>query len=94
MARSFHIDLLVYDDYVGCMSTALKKLTREALELTEQDRAKLAHALIRSIDGNPDADAETEWDAEIGKRVGEIRAGKVKGIPAGSVFAKLKGKYR
>jgi putative addiction module component (TIGR02574 family) len=76
------------------MSTALKKLTREALELTEKDRAKLVHALIRSIDGKPDADAEAEWDAEIGKRVGEIRTGKVKGIPADSVFAKLKDKYR
>jgi hypothetical protein len=33
------------------------------------------------------------WDAEIEKRVDEIRSGKVKGILASEVFAKIKAKY-
>jgi putative addiction module component (TIGR02574 family) len=76
------------------MGTALKNLTREALDLSERDRAKLAHVLIRSIDGEADSDAKIKWDAEIKKRVSEIRSGKVKGVPVARVVARLRKKYR
>ncbi len=75
------------------MKTVMKQLTRDALELSIQDRAELAHILITSIDESADGDISSEWDLELKKRVREIREGKVKGIPAEEVFAKLEEKY-
>jgi len=76
------------------MTAALKKVTHDALELPRRQRAKLAHALIVSIDAGPDKNVDAAWDAEIDRRVREIRTGKVKGVPAEEVFAKLRAKYR
>jgi len=74
------------------MATTLKQLTHEALELPLQERAILAHVLITSIDEKTDGDISSAWDAELKKRVHEIREGRVKGIPADEVFAKLEEK--
>lgn len=75
------------------MATTLKQLTHEALELPVQERAKLAQVLISSIDEVTAEDMSSAWDAELKKRVREIREGKVKGIPAEEVFARLEEKY-
>lgn len=75
------------------MMTVLKQLTHEALELSVEERAELAHVLITSIDGNADGDVSSTWDLELDKRVREIREGKVEGVPSEEVFAKLKEKY-
>ena len=53
----------------------LEKIRIEALSLPEAERAELAHNLVASLDGAADADAETAWDAEIMRRLGEIDAG-------------------
>ena len=76
------------------MTTTLKQLTHDALELPVRERAQLAHTLIASIDENTDLDLSSAWDEELKKRIREIKQGKVKGIPAGEVFAKLEEKYR
>ncbi len=75
------------------MTTTLEKVTHDALDLPQQQRAKLAHTLIVSIDDKTEQDVASAWDAEIKRRVDEIRSGKVKGIPAEEVFAKLREKY-
>ena len=76
------------------MANTLQQLTHDALELSVQERAKLAHVLITSIDeGTDDASISSDWDLELKRRVQEIREGKVKGIPAEEVFAKLEEKY-
>ncbi len=75
------------------MTTVMKQLTHEALELSVEERAELAHILITSIDGNTGEDVSSAWDLELDKRVREIREGKVDGIPSEEVFAKLKEKY-
>jgi putative addiction module component (TIGR02574 family) len=56
-------------------SDLLDKVRNEALELSESDRAELAHDLVASLDGPPDDGANAEWDAEISRRLGEIEAG-------------------
>ncbi len=56
-------------------SAALEKLRSEALNLSEPERAELAHELVVSLDGAMDADAEETWDAEIVRRMAEIDAG-------------------
>ncbi len=75
------------------MTLAIENLTDAALGLPVQERAKLAHILIASIDDNAEADPSTAWDMELQKRANDIRMGKVNGIPAETVFAKLKEKY-
>ena len=51
-------------------------------------RARLAHALIQSLDTASDVDAEQQWNAEIARRVADIREGRVQGVPASKVFAR------
>ncbi len=58
----------------------LEKIRAEALELSEADRAELAHSLMVSLDGLPDADAAKAWDGEIVRRLDEIDAGTAKHI--------------
>jgi len=55
--------------------STLEKVRAEALRLTEAERAELAHSLVSSLDGAADADAESAWDREIVRRLGEIDAG-------------------
>lgn len=75
------------------MTNALKQLAQEALTLSMEERAELAHILITSIDDPPGEDVALAWDNELEKRVREIRQGKVKGISAEQVFARLEEKY-
>ena len=75
------------------MPATLERLTQDAMELPQSERARLAHAIIASMDDETDHDASEVWNAEIKNRVEEIRGGKVRGIPAAEVFARLKGKF-
>ncbi len=76
------------------MSNLLEKIKGDALSLKVQDRAKLAKALIYSIDTEIGNDLhENTWDVELKRRVKEILDGEVKGIPAEQVFAKIRKKY-
>jgi putative addiction module component (TIGR02574 family) len=63
-------------------------VTEQALRMAAGQRARLAHVLIQSLDEEIDADADQQWDTEIARRVGEIREGRVRGVPARKVFAR------
>ena len=47
----------------------------EILGLPAEERARLALALIRSLDEEPEAGAADAWDAEIDRRGAEVDAG-------------------
>ena len=47
----------------------------DILRLPPEERARLALALIRSLDGEADPDAEEAWDVEIERRGAELEAG-------------------
>jgi putative addiction module component (TIGR02574 family) len=47
----------------------------EILTLPAEERARLALALIRSLDGDADVDTQDAWDAEIERRGAEVAAG-------------------
>ena len=55
----------------------LEKIRLEALNLSETERADLAHSLVTSLDGPADQDAGQAWDAEIQRRLAEIDTGTV-----------------
>jgi putative addiction module component (TIGR02574 family) len=75
------------------MTEAGEKLKAQLSQLSMQERAELAHFLIHSLDEGVDADAEAAWDAELVRRMEEIRSGKTVGEPADKVFAELRKKY-
>ncbi len=75
------------------MSVTAEKLRTELSNLSDADRAELAHFLINSLDQGSDADAEEAWDAELARRAQEIKSGQAVGEPAEKVFADLRKKY-
>jgi putative addiction module component (TIGR02574 family) len=56
-------------------SVALDLVRSKALELSEAERAELAHDLVASLDGEPDPKVADEWDAEILRRLRQIDNG-------------------
>jgi putative addiction module component (TIGR02574 family) len=44
----------------------------DILRLPAEERARLALALIRSLDGEPEAGAAQAWDSEIERRGAEV----------------------
>ena len=71
------------------MATELRQLYREALELTDNDRATLAALLIESLEAPPDPDVESAWTEEAKRRWLEIQSGKVQTIPWEEIKARL-----
>jgi putative addiction module component (TIGR02574 family) len=45
------------------------------LLLSEEERAKLALELLRSLDGEPELSVGAAWDEEIDRRAAEVVAG-------------------
>ena len=50
-------------------------LTREALALPVQDRARLAELLLSSLDELPEQEIERMWNAEAQRRADELDKG-------------------
>jgi putative addiction module component (TIGR02574 family) len=71
------------------MSKTVKDVFRDAIELSENDRATLAGLLIESLEREPDADIEAMWAAEIERRVAELDAGTAVTIPWDEVRQRL-----
>lgn len=60
------------------------------MRLSTAERAKLAAALLASLDGEPEEDVEAAWAAEIQQRVERVRSGKAKGRAWSEVRKRLK----
>jgi putative addiction module component (TIGR02574 family) len=71
------------------MTEAAERIKSELSQLPQADRAALAGYLLSTLDES-DADAEAAWDVELARRLEDIRKGRVEGIPAEQVFAKLR----
>ncbi len=78
------------------MSKPLERIEAEALELPAQERARLAHLLIESLDAEAENPEEVEraWEEEIRRRLEEFRAGGVQPIPAEQVLAAARARLR
>ena len=72
----------------------LSELVRDAIQLSEEDRATLAGLLIESLEGPADPDVEEAWAVEAERRWREIESGKVQTIPWEEVKAKLLAKRK
>jgi putative addiction module component (TIGR02574 family) len=74
------------------MTEAVEQFKSQLGILSPPERAELAHFLLLSLEPE-DADAAAAWDAEIARRVAEIRTGRATGKPAEQVFAELREQY-
>jgi putative addiction module component (TIGR02574 family) len=61
--------------------TRVETLLQEALGLSDNDRAKIAGALLESLEPAPEADVETAWRQEVAARVAALEAGGVTTTP-------------
>jgi putative addiction module component (TIGR02574 family) len=70
----------------------LSPITRERLEvearsLPREERARLAEALLASLE--EEAEMERAWREEIDRRTAELDSGAVQAVPAKQVFAAI-----
>ena len=80
--------LLIIDQIEGGdMPLTREQLEVQARDLPRDERARLAEALIASLD--EEAEVDRAWRAEILRRVEELESGTVETIPAQEVFAEL-----
>ncbi|WP_086001870.1 addiction module protein [Plesiocystis pacifica] len=56
------------------MTERASALLSTALQLSTSERAELAAQLLASLDGEPDADADAAWAAEIERRARRVLA--------------------
>jgi putative addiction module component (TIGR02574 family) len=74
-------------------------LETQLLSLPPGDRARLAEVLLASLEGATSTDdgsgsVDAAWRAEGERRLAELRAGTVAGVPADQVFAALTTRTR
>ena len=76
------------------MSQSLPEIEKNALQLSAEDRARLAVRLLSSLEETTESPEEIEklWIAEAERRFQDLRDGIVQGIPAREVFAELRNK--
>jgi putative addiction module component (TIGR02574 family) len=76
------------------MPQSLPEIEKNALQLSAEDRARLAVRLLSSLEETTESPEEIEklWIAEAERRFQELRDGVVQGIPARDVFAELRNK--
>jgi putative addiction module component (TIGR02574 family) len=72
------------------MTPQVSELLEKALALSSEERGMLIDRLVESLDDEPaEEGVEAAWDAEIKRRVEDIRSGRVKTIPGEQVLREL-----
>lgn len=74
-------------------SVALDQLRSKALELSESERAELAHDLVASLDGKPDPEVADQWDREILRRLQQIDEGIVKAVDRAELKRRMQRQF-
>jgi putative addiction module component (TIGR02574 family) len=74
------------------MARAAKDIEKELLTLPHKERARLAHALLVSLDEDEkgNKDVEAAWLEEVQRREREIEAGEANWIPYDDAMGKIK----
>ena len=67
------------------MTPEVSKLLEKALSLSIEEQEALADSLISNLGGKVDEGVEAAWEAEIGRRIAELDAGRAKTTSWGEV---------
>ena len=69
---------------------SVQDVEAEALKLPSHERARLAEILIASLD--EEDEVARAWADEAERRYEELHSGKVQGVPADEVFARIRAR--
>ena len=75
------------------MTDPVAELTAHAQALPPEDRARLAQALLSSLDPQ-DATVDAAWDLALKQRIAEVDAGSVTLVPADQGFERVRRALR
>lgn len=75
------------------MTDLVAELSQRALALLPEERARLAHELLASLDPQ-DVEIDAAWDLEIKRRVREVEDGTVTLVPAAEAFDQVRQALR
>jgi putative addiction module component (TIGR02574 family) len=64
----------------------ISSIEQEIRSLSTSDQEGLLRVLLEELDGPPDADSDSAWQAEVQRRSAEIDSGAAKGVSADEVF--------
>ena len=78
------------------MPRTLTEVAREAAELPQAERLKLARILLdlSEIEIESGEEVQAAWDTEIDRRLRELKSGRVQGVPLEDVKRKFEGRFR
>ena len=68
------------------MVSNLERVEKDALELSERERAALASSLLRSLEEEGDGNNDASWIEEAQNRYQAYKDGKIKALPAEEVI--------
>lgn len=74
------------------MSATFNSVLQDALLLPVAERSRIATRLIESVDEEDDVELSPAWQAEINRRMEEVRQGTAKLIPHDEVMAGVRRK--
>lgn len=72
------------------MAATIEELEAQASKLAPEDRARLAYAILMSLDGIEEGDIEEVWRAEVKARLAAYQRGEIDAVPAAEVFEKAR----
>jgi putative addiction module component (TIGR02574 family) len=75
------------------MQDLVSELARLGRTLPLEDRERLVDELLRSISEDSPSEIDPAWEAEIERRVTEIKQGKVELLDARDVFARARRRF-
>lgn len=71
------------------MNAQYQSILAAVLDLDDDERAKLADDVLRSLDGKERERIESAWYGEARRRFDAYDRGEIRGIPAAEVFKDL-----
>ena len=75
-----------------CQMRGSEEIIREAESLPVDGRLKVVNSLLRSLNP-PEPEIDRRWIAEAGRRLGEIRSGKVQPVAGARVIQRLRERF-
>jgi putative addiction module component (TIGR02574 family) len=77
------------------MASSADELLPDALQLPPEERARLAHKLLLSLEeGDAGADVEAEWTTELERRARDVVSGEAKTYDARQVIEEVRAQLR
>jgi putative addiction module component (TIGR02574 family) len=73
------------------MTTQISNLLNEALKLSNKERADLAARLLATLEPEMEASIREEWEAEIDRRLKDLKTGKTRTIPWSEARRRITG---